>query len=152
MIFGIDFDGTLVDDKRRRFADTTTPLRLMPGARDALVALKHAGHKIIVISGRANRALREDPMLDPLVRAGARRVDRKEWEKARPIHEARYRQMLEFIEREVGHLVDAVDDGTQGKPIVDVWIDDKALRFGGGTDGYTWADVRDMFGHRETKA
>ena len=39
MIICIDFDSTLVDEWGRRFSDTTSPLKLMGGARKALQAM-----------------------------------------------------------------------------------------------------------------
>lgn len=146
MIIALDFDSTLVDGWGRKFADTTTPLKLMGGARKALQAMKAAGHVVLVFSARANRALREDPMLDPLVRAGVVKNDRKAWEAEQPLHEARYQQMVQFCETSLKGLVDAVDDGRQGKPAADLYIDDRALRFGGGVDGHSWFDIARQFG------
>lgn len=146
MIIAVDFDSTLVDEWGRRFSDTTSPLKLMGGARKALEAMKRAGHIVVVASGRANRALRVDPGLDPLVRAGVVKVDRKAWEAEQPLHEARYQQMVAFCATTLKGLVDAVDDGEQGKLLADVYIDDRALRFGGGVDGHNWFDIARQFG------
>ena len=146
MIVAIDFDSTLVDEWGRKFADVTTPLKLMGGARKALQAMKAAGHVVLVSSARANRALREDPMLDPLARVGAVKVDIVQWTKEQPLHEARYRQMVQFCGTSLKGLVDAVDDGRQGKPAADLYIDDRALRFGGGVDGHSWFDIARQFG------
>jgi len=146
VIICIDFDSTLVDEWGRKFADVTTPLKLMGGARKALQAMKAAGHVVLVFSARANRALREDPMLDPLARVGAVKVDIVQWTNEQPLHEARYRQMVQFCETSLRGLVDAVDDGRQGKPVADLYIDDRALRFGGGVDGHSWFDIGRQFG------
>lgn len=146
MIVCIDFDSCLVDGWGRRFDDVTSPFKLMGGARNALVAMKAAGHIVLVFSARANRALWDDPMLDPLVRVGAVKVDIGQWEKERPLHAARYLQMVQFCETSLKGLVDAVDDGRQGKPAADLYIDDRALRFGGGVDGHSWFDVARQFG------
>lgn len=146
MIIAIDFDSTLVDEWGRKFADTTSPLKLMSGARKALESMKAAGHLVVVASARANRALREDPMLDPLARVGAVKVDRKAWDAEQPLHEARYQQMVQFCATTLNGLVDAVDDGGQGKPAADLYIDDRALRFGGGVDGHSWFDIARQFG------
>jgi hypothetical protein len=118
----------------------------MGGARKALQSMKQAGHVVLVYSARANRALREDPMLDPLARVGAVKVDIVQWTKEQPLHEARYRQMVQFCETSLRGLVDAVDDGRQGKPAADLYIDDRALRFGGGVDGHSWLDIARQFG------
>jgi hypothetical protein len=146
VIIAVDFDSTLVDEWGRKFSDTTSPLKLMGGARKALEGIKAAGHVVLVYSARANRALREDPMLDPLARIGAVKVDIVQWEKERPLHEARYQQMVQFCETSLRGLVDAVDDGRQGKPAADLFIDDRALRFGGGVDGHSWFDIARQFG------
>ena len=146
MIICIDFDSTLVDEWGRRFSDTTSPLKLMHGARKALEGMRAAGHHVVVYSARANRALRIDPELDPLARAGVVKVDRKAWDAEQPLHEARYQQIVQFCATQLKGLVDAVDDGGQGKPVADVYIDDRALRFGGGVDGYNWFDIARQFG------
>ena len=146
MIVAVDLDSTLVDEWGRKFSDTTSPLKLMGGARKALQAMKAAGHVVLLYSARSNRALRVDPELDPLVRAGVVRLDRKEWEAEQPLHEARYQQMVQFAATQLKGLVDAVDDGAQGKPVADLFIDDRALRFGGGVDGHSWFDIARQFG------
>jgi hypothetical protein len=146
LIISIDFDGTVVDEASRPFADTTTPLQLMPGARKALAALKAARHILILASCRANRALRDDPTLDPLVRADRRPIDRVAWERARPIHQARYHQMLDFVAAELPGVFDAIDDGMQGKVCADLYIDNHALRFGAGLSGAGWASVAVEYG------
>ena len=146
MIIVVDFDSTLVDEWGRKFSDTTSPLKLMAGARKALEAMQRAGHLVVVASGRANRALRVDPELDPLVRDGVVKLNRAAWEAEQPIHEARYQQMVQFCATTLKGLVDAVDDGGQGKPVADLYIDDRALRFGGGVDGHSWFDIARQFG------
>lgn len=146
MIVAVDLDSTLVDEWGRKFSDTTSPLKLMGGARKALQAMKAAGHVVLLYSARSNRALRVDPELDPLVRAGVVRLDRKAWEAEQPLHEARYQQMVQFAATQLKGLVDAVDDGAQGKPVADLFIDDRALRFGGGVDGHSWFDIARQFG------
>jgi len=146
VIVAVDLDSTLVDEWGRKFSDTTSPLKLMGGARKALQAMKAAGHVVLLYSARSNRALRVDPELDPLVRAGVVRLDRKEWEAEQPLHEARYQQMVQFAATQLKGLVDAVDDGAQGKPVADLFIDDRALRFGGGVDGHSWFDIARQFG------
>ena len=146
MIVAVDLDSTLVDEWGRKFSDTTSPLKLMGGARKALQAMKAAGHVVLLYSARSNRALRVDPELDPLIRAGVVRLDRKAWEAEQPLHEARYQQMVQFAATQLKGLVDAVDDGAQGKPVADLFIDDRALRFGGGVDGHSWFDIARQFG------
>ena len=116
MIIAVDFDSTLVDEWGRKFSDTTSPLKLMGGARKALEGMKAAGHLVVVASARANRALRIDPELDPLVRAGVVKVDRKAWDAEQPLHEARYQQMVQFCATTLKGLVDAVDDLTPRRP------------------------------------
>jgi len=146
VVICIDFDDTVVSQAGRAYEDVTTPLRLMSGARLALASLRRAGHTLLLCSARANRALRVDPMLDPLVRAGKRRFSRPEWERQQPVHEARYQQMLAFTAKELPGVFDAIDDGVQGKPHADLFLDDKAMRIGPGVLGATWLVVAQVYG------
>jgi hypothetical protein len=145
VIISVDFDGTVVRQDRS-YGDTTTPLRLMPLAREGLRALKAAGHQLILSSARANLALRLDPELDPLVRAGKKTVRRADWEAAQPTHAARYAQMLAFVTKHLPDSFDAIDDGTCGKLVADIYIDDRATRFGVGLSGMDWPAVVRRYG------
>ena len=146
MRLGIDFDGTVVRQDHAAYDDTTTPLEFMPGAREALHALKAAGHTLVLWSGRYNRALLIDPALDPLVRAGVRKVDPVRWEKNRGVNQARLQQMLEFVDAELPGIFDAIDDGSAGKASVDLFIDDRAVRLGLGPGALSWAEVALLWG------
>lgn len=144
MIIAIDFDRTLVADGPY---DATTPLQLLPGAKEALRSLRAAGHLLVLWSARSSPALLVDPMLDPLVRAGARRVNLRAWELAKEVHRARFRQMVEFVEAELPGLFNAVDDGAAGKFEFDLVIDDKAIRFGDKRlSGMDWSDIATRYG------
>ena len=144
MIFCIDFDNTVVVQEGRDYEDVDTPLEFMPNARAGLHSLKAAGHVLLLYSARANRALRIDPELDPLVRAGIKKVSVGWWESNKELNQARFEQMVEFVNHELSGIFDAIDDGVQGKPSADVYLDDKALRLGPGAQ--TWASVADMYG------
>lgn len=144
MIIAIDFDRTLVADGPY---DATTPLRLLPGAKEALMSLRAAGHQLVLWSARSSPALLKDPMLDPLVRAGAKRANLRLWELQRPVHQARYDQMVAFVEAELPRLFNAVDDGAAGKFEFDLVIDDKAIRFGDKRlSGMSWPDIATRYG------
>jgi len=145
MLLAIDFDGTVVD-RGGSYSDLAAPLRLMPGAKAGLRALKKAGHVLLLYSARANRALREDPQLDPMVRAGVRTVHRRAWTEDRELNQARYQQMIEFVSKELPGVFDAIDDGVQGKPIVDLFIDDAAVRLGQGPTAVDWVKIAGMYG------
>ena len=145
MYLAIDFDGTVVS-QRRAYTDLKSPLRFVPGAKAALKSLKAAGHVLLLYSARANRALLEDPELDPLVRAGVRKVNRAQWKKEQPLHKARYEQMVAFVNNELPGVFASIDDGRQGKPEVDLFIDDRALGFGPGKQYPTWKEVADLYG------
>lgn len=147
MIWAIDFDGCLISQDRP-YDDLETPLQLLPGARRALLFLKEAGHTLLLYSARARASLRIDPNLDPLVRAGARGLDLKRWVKNQPLNEARYQQMISFVEQELPGVFDAIDDGVQGKPGADIYLDDKALRLGVGPYSVDWDEVAIMYGER----
>lgn len=149
MRIAVGFDGVIVEREGRLYHDTTTPLVLVPGAREGLAALKAAEHLVIVSSTRANLALREDPMLDPLVRAGAVPLDRTAWARARPIHVARYEQMVRFVDAQLAGLVDAVDDGRQGKVSADLYLDSQAVRLArGGPGAQGWDAIAALWGAR----
>lgn len=143
MLIAVDFDGVIVS-KDRPFADTTTPLRLLPLAKEGLKALKAAGHTLLLYSARSNRALLYTPEWDPLVRAGKRRPSAAAWGEARALHWKRYQQMLEFVATQLDGLIDAVDDGLQGKPLADLFIDDRSREFG--VDAHGWADLIHLYG------
>jgi len=144
VIFAVDFDGTIVS-MDRRYDDVTSPLRFLPGARAGLLALRRAGHHLLLWSARASPALLDSPELDPLVRAGV--TSRGAWEKMLAVNRARHRQMLEFVERELPGVFAAVDDGRGGKPVnVDVFLDDRAVRLGRGAGAFSWREVARSWG------
>lgn len=146
MILAIDFDNTIVSQDRA-YNDLDTPLEFMPGAKEALESLRNAGHTVVVYSARANRALREDWQLNPLWRDGKVPFDLAWWERNRELNEARWHQMLEFL---LVHLPwVSVDDGKQGKPSADLYIDDKALKLGRGADALDWFEIAETFGEAE---
>jgi hypothetical protein len=145
MIIAVDFDGTIVSDAHS-YADLESPLVLLPWALEGLTALKKAGHVLILYSARANLALRYDATLDPLVRAGLKNVDTGRWSKAQPLNEARYQQMVVFVSTVLHGIFDAIDDGLQGKPVVDAFIDDRAIRKGHGPLGYSWREIALIYG------
>lgn len=150
MKIAVDFDGTIVSQERA-YDDLETPLEFLPGALEALLALKRAGHQLLLWSGRANRALRENIELDPFVRAGAAIVDRARWEASKPLHEARFQQMLAFVDAQLPDVFDAVDDGAAGgKPMVDLFIDDRAMRYGDGGESLDWMDIALRYGRHTT--
>lgn len=146
MIIAIDFDGTLVQQDGRAYDDLDTPLVFLPGAKEGLLALKKAGHTLLLWSARMSAALLVDPSLDPLVRAGARRIDRSRWEASLSLNQARCQQMLDFVDRELPGIFAAIDDGAGGKPQVDCFIDDRALRCGYGPGGATWERITYLYG------
>jgi len=141
----VDFDGTVVKQDRP-YADVVTPLEFVDGAKDGLLALKRANHLLLLWSGRASRALLLDPLLDPFVRAGVVDCDRRHWLESRAIHRARYDQMIEFVERELPGVFDAIDDGLAGKFSFDLVIDDKAMAMRGPA---TWARIARVYGETE---
>lgn len=152
MIIAFDFDGSIVSMDGRAYEDIETPLRFMPHARECLLALKRAGHVLLLYSARANRSLREDSQFDPLVRASVRKVDRERWERMRPINEARYQQMLDFVAIELPGVFDAVDDGRQGKPCVDLFLDDRAVKLGLGCQAVSLDRVAFIYGELQPRS
>jgi len=150
VIIAIDFDGTVVvEDHRVPYDDTETPLRFERNAREALLGLKRAGHLLLLWSARASHALRFDPTKDALVRAGAKTVDPKMWAQSQSVNEARYQQMLAFVAAELPGVFDAIDDGSVGKPLVDLFIDNKALSFGAGSHRVSWSEITSVYGEED---
>ena len=141
MYFGVDFDHTVAKQSGK-----SGELKLCAGAGTALRSLKDAGHVLLLYSARANRALREDPMLDPLVRCGVRRLNRDQWEKERPLHQARYEQMIDFVNKTLPDVFSAIDDGMQGKPDVDLFIDDKVLNISSDRQFSSWREIANFYG------
>lgn len=125
----VDFDGTVVNDDHS-YDDLTTPLMIKYGAKEALESLARAGHTLILFSGRANKALRLDWRLNPLWRNGLVPFDVERWERQRALNQARYEQMLAFVDLNLPGVFAYVDDGEQGKVSGDLYIDDRAVRFG----------------------
>ncbi len=141
MIFAINFDGTVVQDSE--------PLTLVPGAKRALQALKAADHVLLLYSSRANLAERIDPNFNPLVRAKRIEIDIDHWRKhEQPVAEKRYQDMLAFVEKQLPGLFDAIDDGVQGKPVADIFLDAKAWRLahGGELDTLDWRRIAQRYG------
>lgn len=126
MIIAIDFDGTVVKQEHA-FDDLATPLELIEGAAEALQSLKRAGHLLLLYSARANAAHRIDPRLSALVRAGKIPLDWEKWQKRKHVVERRYQQMIEFVNTSLPGVFDAIDDGMQGKPSADLYVDDRAF-------------------------
>lgn len=149
MRIGIDFDGTIVRQDDRPYDDVTTPLEFMPGAKHGLMTLKAAGHILLLWSGRVSRALLVDPLLDPLVRAGSRVVSQARWEANLSLNRARVQQMLDFVDAELPGIFDAIDDGAGGKPTVDLFIDDRAVRFGHGPGALSWQQLIYLYGESD---
>jgi len=141
LYIAVDYDGTIVRDDRP-YDDVTTPPIFMPGAKTALHSLKRAGHKILLWSARSSPALIIDPKLDPLVKAGIKPENRLEWERRKHIHVARHEHMLAFVAEQLPGVFDAIDDGHGGKPLVHLFIDDKALRM----TRSGWLDVARTYG------
>lgn len=147
----IDFDGTIVRQDRP-YDDLETPLELIVDddgvtSKDALMSLKEAGHVLLLYSARSNRSLRINPRLDPLVRAGVRKINMEKWQKSQQLHIARYQQMLDFVAVELPGIFDAIDDGKAGKPVgIDFFIDDRVLRIGTGGLSVSWRDIMLAYG------
>ncbi len=144
MQIAVDFDGTLVSDDRE-YDDLATSLVFLPGAKAALEALRRAGHVLILFSGRANRALREDWKLNPLWRQDPT-FDVPAWERDKSLNQARYEQMLAFVNLQLPGVFAFVDDGAQGKVSADLFIDDRALRF---SFPIGWEEIAVTYGEAE---
>lgn len=80
------------------------------------------------------------------MRLGVRKLNKIQWAREQTVHQARYEQMLAFVRRELPGVFDAIDTGEQGKPLADIFIDDKALHYGSGFESVGWAQIADMYG------
>ena len=141
MLIAVDWDGTCISNSRP-WDDTEIPMKLLPGAHAGLEALKNAGHTLLLYSARANRASMYLSEFDPLVREGV--YSGIKLDKTREIAAKRYRQMLEFVEKELSGIFDGIDDGRQGKPVADLYIDDRAVTFG--PRGMNWRQIASVYG------
>lgn len=145
MKIALDFDGTVVREDTP-YDDVETPLQFVEGVDAAVPALRRAGHILLLWSARASRALLYDPLLDPLVRAGVVPLDVEQWRRSQSLHRARYQQMMAFVAEHCAGWFDAVDDGAGGKPIVDLFIDNNALRMGIGFGSVGWRSIAKAYG------
>lgn len=113
LVIAVDFDGTLVADRR--------PLTFRPGAREGLLAMKKAGHHLILFTARAT-PLDEGPEL-------ANEVERfyayGEIPVAAEAQWRRFNEMRSFLQQ-VG-MWSAFDEVWQspGKPHADIFVDDR---------------------------
>ena len=143
----VDFDGTIVDDSHA-YDDLRSPLTFLPGARWALLSLKAAGHTLVLFSGRASPRLLYGEESDGtlVLDDGFRRLLSQDPGKADAqmfLNQQRYRQMLDFVEHELPGVFSAV---TADKGGADLFVDDKAMRYGGSQGGHTWLMLRQWFG------
>lgn len=145
MIICVDFDGCVV--RQAAFNASWAELELVHGAKDALIAMRNAGHILVLYSSRANRALRVDPSLNPLVRDGIIRVDRERWAKEESTYQQRYETMLEFIADQLPGVFHAIDDGSQGKPDADLFLEGLGRTMD--THGSAWRRVMHAYGEPE---
>lgn len=145
MKIAIDYDGTVVK-MNRPYDDVETPPELVDGVERALRSLKAAGHVLLLWSARSSRALLFDPMLDPFIRAGVVPLDMNRWRSSQGLNVARHAQMLTFVATRLPGIFDAVDDGAGGKPNVDLFLDDRAIRLGNGMGGNSWWAIAEMYG------
>lgn len=99
--FAIDFDETLFENTE------DGGIEVIPGAAEAVRELKSLGHTIIIYSARPGLAFRE----------GGSKGHRAELD------------FMEEILQGYGIPFDSIFEGE--KPVVDVYIDDRALRFEG---------------------
>lgn len=142
MLIAVDFDGCLVSDDRA-YDDLETSLELMPGAREAVYAMRRAAHTLILCSSRSNLALRLDWRLNPLWRLGLVPFNQQRWEQSLQLNQRRYEQMVVFTNSTLPDVFACIDDGRQGKVSADVYIDDKALRYGEVT---SWSLIGHSYG------
>lgn len=149
MKIAIDFDGTIVDDSHSH-RDLSTELTFTPGAEAALRSLKAADHILILYSARANLAIRWDWQHNPLWALGLDpSFSVRAWKKQRPLNQARFQQMLDFVETRLPGVFTFIDYGNQGKVLADLFIDDRALKYGGGWRAVPWSIISRTYGDHD---
>ena len=139
MIIAIDFDGTVVLETEWNYLGA---LKLQPNVKQALQLMKKADHHLLLYSARTNRAI-FDRKLDPLVRSGTIGAVASS-EATCDLANQRWQAMTKFVEEELPGVFDAIDDGLQGKPRADLFIDNKAITFG--TYGMQWPEIAQVLG------
>ena len=139
MIIAIDFGGCVAKQ-------TDAGLVMKRGAPEALASLKRAGHVLLLYSSRTNRALQHLPEFDPLVANGT--LGSAQTDETRETAARRDREMRAFVAVMLPGVFDAIDDGRQGKPVVDLFIDNKAVAFGGAY-GMDWPALAALYGEPE---
>jgi hydroxymethylpyrimidine pyrophosphatase-like HAD family hydrolase len=108
-LIAVDFDGTIADFKFPAIGDPK------PGAREALEAFRAMGYRIMIYTCRTSRyypeifATSDDYNENVMGRTTV--VAMKNW----------------LDEHQIPY--DDIDDGSLGKPLANVYIDDKGLRF-----------------------
>ena len=147
MIIVVDFDDTVATSDPYPW-DEDEALALRPGAAEALRALRAAGHVLLLSSARSNMAHRLDWRLNPLWVSGAVRFDLERWRRQHEagVWEKAHRRMEEFVARELPGVFHAVDQGLQGKPGGDLYLDDKGFRM---AHGASWARVAELYGEAD---
>ena len=139
MRIAVDFDGTIVQQDKP-YDQTNGQFTFIPGAKEALLSLKAAGHQLLLYSARASKHHRVDVTLDPLWTNKKKKPPARYYE----INNARFQEMCDFVGRELPGVFNAIDTGDAGKPTVDVFIDDRAIRLG--ASGFSWAEIQEQYG------
>ncbi len=132
MIIAVDFDDCVA---YRAGPD----LLLVRGAKEALRSLKQAGHVLLLWSDRTNRARHGDATLDPLVRSGDTQ-DAQTMETRAAWAEADL-EMRSFVDEQLPGIFDAVDDGQQGAPCVDLYLGGRKY-----VQVTSWRDIAGLYG------
>ena len=109
----IDLDGTLIDWERGRPYRVNRFGPLLPGAREFVTDMHHAGHRIIIHTCRTSPRVNPGYTVTQLAEIVARELDS---------HSLPYDEIW----------------CDNSKPIADVYIDDRAIRF------TNWEDVREI--------
>lgn len=141
MKIAIDFDDTIVK-QNKPYDQTDGKFDFVAGAKEALQSLKAAGHILLLWSARASKHHRFNIRLDPLY--AVKPWEPKDLERFYAVNQARFKEMVEFVQRELPGIFDAIDEGTAGKPTVDMFIDDRACRLG--STGSSWDEIRETYG------
>jgi len=142
----VDFDGTVVEENGEFYSGGgPEKFEFIPFAQQALRALHRAGHFLILSSCRANREKRFGPeiFIDDTIPTDWRVVEKRL--ELCTIHQRRFEGMRQFIRSNLPGVFDVIDEGTLGKPIADLYFDNRAFLVRGARE---WERVGNLYGHR----
>lgn len=148
MIVCVEFDGALVVKGAQAYGDVVTPFTPIKGALQGALGLKAAGHEMLLYSARANRAARFAPWLDPLApeeldelpNGGPDYTAIEARQRVCEVERQRFEHMVRWVMATLPNVF-VIDDGAQGKPFADLYIEPNGVRLGADRFALDWVQV-----------